>query len=89
MDKHVVGIVQSDHCNAVFADLASILRLILEISFSTTSIRYLAVSRFVGAPVAQWVKRWPTDVAVVSSIPALGKDLFNRKRGSTALLYLQ
>ena len=24
----------------------------------------------VGAPVAQWVKRWPTDLAVVSSRPA-------------------
>ena len=23
-----------------------------------------------GAPVAQWVKRWPTDLAVVSSSPA-------------------
>ena len=26
-----------------------------------------------GAPVAQWVKRWPTDLAVPSSIPARGK----------------
>ena len=37
-----------------------------------------------GAPVAQWVKRWPTDLAVVSSSPARGEDLFNRKRGSIA-----
>ena len=26
-----------------------------------------------GAPVAQWVKRWPTDLAVPSSIPARGE----------------
>ena len=26
-----------------------------------------------GAPVAQWVKRWPTDLAVVSSSPARGE----------------
>ena len=39
---------------------------------------------FSGAPVAQWVKRWPTDLAVVSSSPARGEDLFNRKRSSIA-----
>ena len=37
-----------------------------------------------GAPVAQWFKHWPTDLAVVSSSPALGEGLFNRKRGSIA-----
>ena len=45
-----------------------------------------------GAPVAQWVKRWPTDLAVPSSIPTRGekktkekkKNLLNRKRGSIA-----
>ena len=37
-----------------------------------------------GAPVAQWVKRWPTDLAVVSYSPARGEDLFNRKQGSIA-----
>ena len=37
-----------------------------------------------GALVAQWVKRWPTDLVVVSSSPARGEDLFNRKRGSIA-----
>ena len=26
-----------------------------------------------GVPVAKWVKRWPTDLAVPSSIPALGR----------------
>ena len=26
-----------------------------------------------GAPIAQWVKRWPTDLAVQSSIPARGR----------------
>ena len=38
----------------------------------------------VAAPVAQWVKRWPTDVAVPGSIPALSVNLSNRKRGSIA-----
>ena len=33
-----------------------------------------------GAPVAQWVKRWSTDLAVPSSSPARG----DRKRGSIA-----
>ena len=42
------------------------------------------LSFFVGAPVAQWVKCWPTDLAVVSSSPARGEDIFNRKRGSIA-----
>ena len=32
-----------------------------------------------GASVAQWVKHWPTDLAVVRSSPAWGEDLFNRK----------
>ena len=36
------------------------------------------------APVVQWVKRWPTDLAVVSSSTARFEDLFNRKRGSIA-----
>ena len=36
-----------------------------------------------GAPVGQWVKRWPTDLAVADSIPA-GENLSNRKQGSTA-----
>ena len=27
-------------------------------------------NQYLGAPVAQWVKRWPTDLAVVSSSPA-------------------
>ena len=29
-----------------------------------------------GAPVAQWVNRWPTDLAVPSSIPARGEIFF-------------
>ena len=37
-----------------------------------------------GAPVAQWVKRWPADLAVPGSSPAWGEDLSGRKRGSTA-----
>ena len=36
------------------------------------------------APVAQWVKRWPTDLAVPDSSPAIGENLPNRKRGSIA-----
>ena len=38
----------------------------------------------IGALVAQWVKCWPADLAVASSSPASGEDLFNRKRGSIA-----
>ena len=34
--------------------------------------------------VAQWVKRWPTDLAVMSSLPARGEIFSNRKRGSIA-----
>ena len=36
-----------------------------------------------GAPVAQWVKRWPADLAVPSSSPACGEDFSRRKRGAT------
>ena len=36
-----------------------------------------------GAPVVQWVKRWLTDLAVPSSIPARGEFFFNRERSST------
>ena len=36
-----------------------------------------------GAPVAQWAKRWPIDLVVPSSSPARG-EFFNRKRGSIA-----
>ena len=35
-----------------------------------------------GAKVAQWVKRWPSDLAVPGSSPTLAEDLFNRKRDS-------
>ena len=35
----------------------------------------------------QWVKRWPTDVAVRGSIPALDVNLSNRKRGSIAYTF--
>ena len=37
-----------------------------------------------GAPVAQWVKRWPADLAVPRSIPALGENLPSCKRSSVA-----
>ena len=39
-------------------------------------------------PVAQWVKHWPTDLAVLGSIPTWGGDLFNRKQGSIAPSFL-
>ena len=38
---------------------------------------FMIISRhfqhLVGAPVAQWVKRWPTDLVVASSSPAQGE----------------
>ena len=34
-----------------------------------------------GDPVAQWVKSWPIDGAVLGLSPARGGDLSNRKRG--------
>ena len=37
-----------------------------------------------GAPTAQWVVCWPTDLAVLGSSPARGGDLFDHKWGSTA-----
>ena len=38
-----------------------------------------------GAPVAQWVKHWPTDLAVRVLPPSPSRqNLFNRKRGSFA-----
>ena len=40
-----------------------------------------------GIPVAQWVKRWTTDIAVPGSSPAWGGDLFNRKRGSSSIAH--
>ena len=35
-----------------------------------------------GALVAQWVKRWPADLAISSSSPAWGGNLLNRIRDS-------
>ena len=37
-----------------------------------------------GAPVAQWVKHWPTDLVVPGSSPALTGNLSNHKQGSIA-----
>ena len=45
------------------------------------------VLEMLGAPVAQWVKRWPTDLAVTSSSPARGEDLLNRTRDSIAQVF--
>ena len=36
------------------------------------------------SPVAQWFKRWPTDLEVTGSSPARCGNLSNRKRGSIA-----
>ena len=43
---------------------------------------------YVRSPIARLVKRWPTDVAVLGSSPALADDYFNRKRGSIARSFL-
>ena len=48
----------------MFADLNSTL-----LSLSQSAFRSPVITE-IGAPVAQWVKRWPTDLAVVSSSPA-------------------
>ena len=42
-----------------------------------------------GAPMAQWVKRWPTDLAVLSSIPTRGEifSTVNRVPLHTAFHY--
>ena len=37
-----------------------------------------------GTPIAQWVKRWPTDLAVPSSSPAQGEIVSTIIRGSIA-----
>ena len=39
-----------------------------------------------GAPVAQWVKRWPTDLAVPSSIPTRGEKKNERKEKKSSQL---
>ena len=36
------------------------------------------------SPVAQWVKRWPVDLAIPGSSPAWVEDLSSRKQDSTA-----
>ena len=43
--------------------------------------RIVTVFLKLGAPVAQLVKRWPTDLAVPSSIPARGK-IFSTVNGA-------
>ena len=37
-----------------------------------------------GAPVAPWVKLWPSNLAVLDLSPAWGGNLFNLKQGSIA-----
>ena len=41
-----------------------------------------------GSPVAQQIKRWPADLAVTGSKPAVSENLSNRKQGSTHSLSL-
>ena len=40
----------------------------------------------IGAPVAQWVKRWPTNLAVLDSSPVRVGNIFSRRRGSIAIM---
>ena len=40
----------------------------MKVSYENIHISYM-----VGAPVAQWIKRWPTDPAVLNSITARGQ----------------
>ena len=54
------------------------------VPFKDNSGIYFIHPNFRGDPVAQWVKHWPTDLATVSSSPARGEGLYNRKRVSTA-----
>ena len=37
-----------------------------------------------GTPIAQWVKRWPTDLAVPGSVLPKAEIFYNRKRSSIA-----
>ena len=56
-----------------------------DITTKCLSIVTLTTNKFpfvTGAPVAQWVKRWPTDLAVPSSIPARG-EIFSTVNGVT------
>ena len=40
-----------------------------------------------GALVAEWIKRWPTDLEVPSSSLAGGENLSDHKRGSIAHIF--
>ena len=56
------------------------------ISFSDSGVQLKKGSTLInrdwanGAPVAEWVKRWPTDLAVPSSSPARG-EIFSTVNG--------
>ena len=56
------------------------------LELSQNCLAFLVVLSFYepGAPVAKWLKRSPTDLAVPSSSPARGGNLSNRKQGSIA-----
>ena len=44
-------------------------------------IRIIRITSFKdGAPIAQWVKRWPTDEAILGSSPARG-EIFSTVNG--------
>ena len=49
-------------------------------------IRIIRIASFKdGAPIAQWIKRWPTDVAILSSSPARG-EIFSTVNGVPLLI---
>ena len=49
-----------------------LLKSIISIS-ACAYVCFIASLVHLGAPLTQWVKRWPTDLAVVSSSPARGE----------------
>ena len=56
-----------------------------ELSWGELSlVRVVCNSKIQGAPVAQWVKHWPTDVGGHEFEPCSRRNILNRKRGSIA-----
>ena len=54
------------------------------VNLSTLFVGRLRPPKQVLSPVAQWVKRWPTDPSVPRSSPARGEIFSTVKRGSIA-----
>ena len=64
--------------------------IIHELHLCYATIISVDLAKYVGTPVAQWVKRWPTDLVVPSSSPARG-EIFPTVNGvplHTAFHYL-